>query len=1402
MVILEKRKVYKSVPQKHNFEARPTDISLHRSWDEAVNQTLDPPLKSIPLYAFGWGWNASGRSGNATADKVMIPSHVQKSSKARYISAAAGRHHSVVATDEGNVLAFGEGRKSQLGLGNKYSNFIPKGGIFQKIPRSITPTGYYKSGHDLRIVEVACGDYFSVARELCSKETAHVITGLSKLEESLAKLKSMYPDSDKIQLAWAQARHERCTVNHISEGYVATWGTGKNGELGLGRYCRYSPYPEVIPSLKHTSIVKISAGSKHVLAIDRDAHLFTWGNGAAGQLGHSEFENRYTPQLVAFYLPYFVEDCSGGDHHSATLITIRKNGDRDNQSRLISTFGRGAHGRLGNGHNRSLHTPILVDKFPISSHGMKYLQVSCGGAHTLALGSKVVKKTLANPHGIETCVIAWGYGENGQLGTGYPVESFIPVKSRIPKWEIIAEVSAGRSWSLARTITGVLYSWGKGWRGQLGQDDGARFSLIPRIVESYTAFVKLGAGAGYAHNVCVTTLKKHLNTKQNTFNGDVGDDDSFVVETNLKPRESKSMFSFDCCRRHCSVSNPRSKLRFICNTCEIASVCYNCIKHCHRNHDISIRRTVSLVDNKSNDTSRKLQQNSLIKPLMSNNNNPMNIDEINAEWQESTKAILNARNVVKSRIVVAAKKSKGRKYLNNNNKTKKKEISKQSTPLSFLVKYGSRLHQVRRWFADRKEMKMFSPPVDIDRNDNGALPCCRCGLFNSKCHLLPVVPEANMENPDDIFRMREKAAISIQGLGRAYNNKKQLKRMKQYVRLLRYEVCTNHYFKYIIAPVWDKFKLAVDVHKQRREEILMSIEDDLKHKFDYNYDVQAAISGMDAMVFGVKKLFGNASALLPRIRNRVVSTSLHPTFAFSKISIREQQIRLPRENRLPRHYVNLMTQFIPQYDSREGRFFDPDIDLFASRFLRDKHTDQSRRNFERDLQRKEEHRQHIKEQARQEFLLQKRLKKDLMLRAAAITKANEAHAAAPPPAPPRAPLPRFLVVAASERRKIENIQRAQEALKVNDAADDCVFDMFNVKPSYVSRRRHSITDPCKIYSRIITLRRNLQLKGYSKRRNSLPPQLYLMHPTERRPFSYIGDINKSLDIFKLRYELISEFTDSSFEEQWENVLPSVRRKRLRNVLSLAWLNPRLPFEMVKLLQDNSRRRSIAEPERMAKQIEILFATRDAIEILRTKTRESGKFRPRRRSFDYGEELDERSGVTKVLGFNFEEAWELPTVKELRKESLFMEDRVLKAGLFRPSMSANRWKSSKSLSGKGKGKSINGEEDELDEDEAAAAAAANGPSEMQMKLHNAFANRAVPKGKKAAGAASAVVVWREYYSEDGKTYYYCLDTGESVWDLPQGTGSPSSNVQICSQYQSDEGYWYWYNSSTGETTWSE
>ncbi|KAK7893364.1 hypothetical protein WMY93_022516 [Mugilogobius chulae] len=75
----------------------------------------------------------------------------------------------------------------------------------------------------------------------------------------------------------------------------------------------------------------------------------------------------------------------------------------------------------------------------------------------------------------------------------------------------------------------------------------------------------------------------------------------------------------------------------------------------------------------------------------------------------------------------------------------------------------------------------------------------------------------------------------------------------------------------------------------------------------------------------------------------------------------------------------------------------------------------------------------------------------------------------------------------------------------------------------------------------------------------------------------------------------------------------------------------------------------------------------------------------------------------------------------------------------------------------------------------------------------------------AGAGTETSLWVEATSDEGYTFYYNTDTGESRWDNPEdksGGKSGKTATSTCNwtKATSPEGYPYYYNTTTGESRW--
>jgi alpha-tubulin suppressor-like RCC1 family protein len=1349
MVVLRKRK-YAKPPEKFHFEQRVKDYDEYviRGYGPPVSTENNQELSTHPqIYAAAWGWNSNGRAGNITSDEIREPRFTQHSAGPRYIACAAGKHHSLLVSDDGSVYSFGDGRKGQLGYGNPFFDKPPKGGILQVFPRIVNPSGACKHGRDVKVVEVACGESFSIAREGSLEDGVDLCPGLRSLERALIQLKALFADCPDIQFAWAQARQERFILSTFFEGKLLSWGTGKYGELGQGKYRPFSPYPQVIPKLEFVTIVKISAGANHVLAVSKDGQLFSWGKGKSGRLGHGNNHDQAYPKVVQYLLLYQVNTCAAGDAHSAVLITRRKANSKGVYMKAVATFGRGAHGRLGLGHNRSISLPDVVKVFPPSfthphlqqHHGTvkqrendeeeySILQIACGGAHTLLLASRVVRKSLANPFGIETYVASWGFGSNGQLGLGSTDlrDHFTPVRVKMPKWEIICEVSAGRSWSLARTLSGELYSWGKGLRGQLGQGK-PDFSLAPRKVDTFASFLSISSQ--YSHNVAITTTKRVLSSKNyESLIDDISSSQTTPGEDpldfltapkkrlhlRLADHNGLAMSSFDCCRRN--IRNWRqSRVRVECVTCHLAEVCLLCARFCHRNHE--------LIESISPSSSSPLDEKIPFCKCGVFHAKCRLLPSISECVFELEFPPLQPVPVV---------------------------------PLEVLKKTKSKL-------ALKKSLSSVREAPELVQS---------------------VKKEALPPDPGDLPRVQTeqilKAVRSIQTLARSFIGRAQLKRMMTYVRFVRRTACERWWDDTLAAAIWKKYQRCSDEYRREKELEDMAYEDQARRLYDFYHNLQAALIGMDTMLDGIRKLLMQTSCLLPtqeetmslrereelvtggggegvegkRRRRRITTEELFeicrtPSLIFSVHTLRMIERMKHHSERIPLPLIAKLGRFFPHYDPRQGEFYDSDINQLTGRYVR---TPEKEKEVRRILDTCERVITGIKEEAAKKAKKKEKTGPTAEVSGVSISVPPPgppappalplAQKKPPPPAPPGKPgVPPPSQVRPGDRSKKKGPTKAEpetpttvhEALRQRDSA------LIKLE------RRKSVAGPERLSSRIQKMRFQTKKRSVLLRRNSLPDRLHRLYGEERPQWSYHSEVAKSLDLFATRQIVMEEFLLKDYAFVWKKTPVAVKKHKMHQALKASWLTPRLPVEMRGLVLGQGapeRRHSIGEMERFGQHVTTMLKTRTQLLQLRAKATKA-KIPVRRRSYDFGELMDAEEGLNSLLGFDFEEKRKVPTVFELKSDYLKMERLLLETNFVAVDI-------------------------------------------------NRFMKHAIA-GTDSAGEGGEVEVWMEYYDGAGVAYYYNTTTGESVWEAPVGW-----NIHLWSQFQDPgTGAWCWYNSATGE-----
>lgn len=341
-------------------------------------------------------------------------------------------------------------------------------------------------------------------------------------------------------------------IEHTT-GYVWGWGYDVSGALGLqttGSGAKtVSKTPARIGDL--TNVVKIAVGTKHAAALSKDGYVYTWGSDSEGQLGrgwtpgalqyvHSEAfaRNKSLPARVVNngFRTLVISDIAAGSSHTLALTS---NGDiwawgsnLDGQLGLepceVSRYGDGSGGcsSFPNAPEMAYTDSPMYLPFAYDSSGtnliggIKFKSISASARYSMAI-TDVDQTSVAGGQ-----LYTWGLGETGQLGHGStgstvhldprrvvaprPVETLNGVE--------IIFAAAGEFHAAAVASDGNLYTWGLNTYGQLGHND--RVNRYSPVLVSALADANVNiswVSCGRSHTIAVSDFGEVFTWGSNEF---------------------------------------------------------------------------------------------------------------------------------------------------------------------------------------------------------------------------------------------------------------------------------------------------------------------------------------------------------------------------------------------------------------------------------------------------------------------------------------------------------------------------------------------------------------------------------------------------------------------------------------------------------------------------------------------------------------------------------------------------------------------------------------------------------------------------------------------------------------------------------------------------------------------
>gem|GEM_PF-2365762 len=307
-----------------------------------------------------WGYNGYGQLGDDTITDAAAPLpvlHGAIPTDQPVVSVVCGDSHSVALTEYGDVYAWGYNSYGQLGNSANATS---------KVPVAVSALGS-------KAVAVAAGADFSLALTEAGKVYAWGYNLFGQLGNGTTTNSNAPVEVSALtgKGVVAISAGGGFALALTGDGAVYAWGQNVLGQLGNGTYVGTVTTPAQVTGFSGRTVVAISCGASHALALTADGAVYTWGYNYDGQLGNGTTTASNRPAEVTALSGQGVSALQAGTYHSLALT----------ESGTVYAWGSNANGQLGDGSQTNRLTPVAVAGFS----GRGVIELSAGEVHTLAL---------------------------------------------------------------------------------------------------------------------------------------------------------------------------------------------------------------------------------------------------------------------------------------------------------------------------------------------------------------------------------------------------------------------------------------------------------------------------------------------------------------------------------------------------------------------------------------------------------------------------------------------------------------------------------------------------------------------------------------------------------------------------------------------------------------------------------------------------------------------------------------------------------------------------------------------------------------------------------------------------------------------------------------------------------
>lgn len=360
----------------------------------------DLVLEWAKTRSVAWGEGTNGQIGNSNTSSQRIPTNVFSTgvlAGRTVASGATGNSHTLALCSDGTLAAWGAGTSGQLGGSSSVPIAVYASGVLAGKRAIAVSAGY---SHSLALLSDGT---VAAWGENSSGELGNNSTYQSYLP---VKVNTTGVLSGKVVVAVSAGRNHNLVL--CSDGTVAAWGYNGYGRLGNGSTTQ-SSVPVVVNAsgvLAGKTVVAVSAGGVHSLALCSDGTVVAWGFNGSGQLGDGTTANSSVPVAVH----------TGGLLSGKTVVAIAAGGSHSMalcSDGTLASWGMNSSGQLGDNSTTSSSAPVAVFAAGVLA-GKTVTSISAGQYHSLVGCS-------------DGTIATWGLGSSGQLGNNSTVQRLVPV---------------------------------------------------------------------------------------------------------------------------------------------------------------------------------------------------------------------------------------------------------------------------------------------------------------------------------------------------------------------------------------------------------------------------------------------------------------------------------------------------------------------------------------------------------------------------------------------------------------------------------------------------------------------------------------------------------------------------------------------------------------------------------------------------------------------------------------------------------------------------------------------------------------------------------------------------------------------------------------------------------------